>query len=146
MLTDGAAMITRRRLMVFGLLATLTALGVGGWMLWPQPTAITRENAAKINIGMTVAQVEAILGGPERDDTTGPGIREEPPEFAPPDASGRRYRITFIDTRPRLEWRSDEVQIWVLVNSDACVTECTWFPMRRAPESPLDKLRRWLHL
>jgi hypothetical protein len=61
-------MTTRRRLLVFGLLATVTGLSVGGsWLLWLRPTtAITRENAAKIKEGMTLAEVEAILG-PERN-------------------------------------------------------------------------------
>jgi hypothetical protein len=55
-----------RRLLVFGLLAT--GMGVGGWLLWPRPSAVTPENAAKIQLGMTRTQVEAILGG-QADET-----------------------------------------------------------------------------
>jgi hypothetical protein len=47
------------------------ALGVGVWLVWPQPSAITRENYECIQTGMTRADVEAILGGPARDETTG---------------------------------------------------------------------------
>jgi hypothetical protein len=64
-----------RRLMLFGLLACLAALGMAtGLLVWSatRGTVITRENAAKIQVGMTVGEVEAILGGPARSDATGP--------------------------------------------------------------------------
>ncbi len=32
--------------------------------LWPRPSAITAENTARIRDGMTLDEVEAILGGP----------------------------------------------------------------------------------
>src|SRR5260370_30931418 len=63
-------MITRGRLVPLGLLGGLFALGLGGWLLWPR-TAITPENAAKIREGMTLLEVEAILGGPGRNESTG---------------------------------------------------------------------------
>jgi outer membrane protein assembly factor BamE (lipoprotein component of BamABCDE complex) len=62
--------MTRRRLLLFALIAVAVVLAVGVWLLWPR-TAITRENAAKIQAGMTLAEVEAILGGPARDEMTG---------------------------------------------------------------------------
>src|ERR1700722_14790543 len=65
--------MSRRRLLVFGFLVVLVMLGVGGVVLWAQPrTAITRENAAKIQVGMALTEVEAILGGPARDESSGP--------------------------------------------------------------------------
>jgi hypothetical protein len=137
----------RRRLLLSTIVAIVVAvvLAVVVWLLQP-PTAITRENAAKIKEGMAMDEVEAILGGAARDETTGPVIREEPPEFAPRDASGRSFRITILDQRPHLEWHSDEVRIWVHFDSNGNVTECTYFPTHRAEESLLDKLRRWLRL
>jgi hypothetical protein len=48
-------------------LGTAVALAVGLWWVWPR-TAITRENAERIREGMTLAEVEAILGGPARDE------------------------------------------------------------------------------
>jgi outer membrane protein assembly factor BamE (lipoprotein component of BamABCDE complex) len=58
----------RRRLLLA--LALLTCVLAGGvaWLLLARETAITRENAAKIENGMTQAEVEAILGGPARND------------------------------------------------------------------------------
>jgi hypothetical protein len=43
-------------------------LAVGGWVL--PHTAITPGNAARIEVGMTLQQVEEILGGPARDEST----------------------------------------------------------------------------
>jgi hypothetical protein len=54
----------RRRLLLFGLAAGLIVLAVGNWLLRPRPTAITEENYGAIRVGMTLEEVEAILGGP----------------------------------------------------------------------------------
>jgi hypothetical protein len=51
-----------RRLLLFGLPAALLASAIAAALLWPR-TAITRENAARIQVGMTLTQVEAILAG-----------------------------------------------------------------------------------
>ena len=64
-------MTTRRRLLLPSLLACLATLAV---VLWPR-TAITPENAAKIQAGMTLTEVEALLGGPARDE--GMGVAED---------------------------------------------------------------------
>jgi SmpA / OmlA family len=63
--------MTRRRLLLLALPVALVLLGVSGWALWPRPSAITRENFKKIEPGMTLAEVEAILGGPARSETWG---------------------------------------------------------------------------
>jgi hypothetical protein len=74
-------MSRRRLLLMFGFLVVLVMLGVGEFVLWAQPrTAITRENAAKIQVGMTLAEVEAILGGPARYEATGELVAEIPGE------------------------------------------------------------------
>jgi hypothetical protein len=58
---------TRRRFLLFSL-AAVAGLVVAGWLIWPR-TEITRENAAKIKEGMTLAEVEAIFGGPARSES-----------------------------------------------------------------------------
>src|SRR5437868_999234 len=63
--------MTRRRLLLLALPVALVLLGVGAWVLWPR-TAITVENGDRIREGMTRAEVESILGGPERIEATGP--------------------------------------------------------------------------
>src|SRR5260370_34353920 len=55
-----AVMTTRRRLLVFGLLAGLLWLGTGAWFLWESADANT------IRPGMTLAEVTEILGPPDR--------------------------------------------------------------------------------
>jgi hypothetical protein len=59
----------RRKLLVA--LAGLTVLAAGTIVLWPRPDRITRENYRRIQIAMSLAEVEAILG-PEGDYTTAP--------------------------------------------------------------------------
>jgi hypothetical protein len=139
------ASMTRRRLLLFGVPVVAVALTIGVWSLLPV-SAITRENAARIQAGMTLTEVEAILGGPARDETTGPVVRVDPPEFAAPDSRGIRYRIAFVDSRPHHEWQSDEARISVHFGEDGRVTDSTDFPMRRAEETLVNMLRRWLHL
>jgi|SRR5882724_6685651 len=131
-------MTTRRRLLLFGLLAGVLALGVGGWMLWPR-SAITRENAAKVQTGMTLAEVESILGGPERDESTGrleqDGSNDDP------------SRLEFFDAlRKAKNWRSDRVIIDVHLDAAGRVQVCYRLQVRRVQESPLAILRRWLRL
>src|SRR5581483_10591386 len=89
--------MSRGRLLVVGLRlsVTLALVGVGAWMVWPRPSAITWDNAAKIKAGMTLREVEAILGGRARDDTTGLIIN-------------RDFVIELAGAVQR-EWRSDTV-------------------------------------
>jgi hypothetical protein len=70
-------MTRTRRLLLFAVPAGLAVALIAAWLLWPR-TAITRENAEKIQVGMTLAEVEAILGGPARDDQS-PGDPARPP-------------------------------------------------------------------
>src|SRR5262245_10142275 len=71
----------RRRVVGGAALASLGALGLTAWLLWPR-TAITRENGEKIHEGMTQAEVEAILGGPARDEASGPLVADSTPAEA----------------------------------------------------------------
>jgi hypothetical protein len=55
--------MTGRHLLLLGLSAGLM-VAVGSCLLSPRPSAITEENYGKIRVGMTLEEVEAILGGP----------------------------------------------------------------------------------
>ncbi len=137
--------MTHRRLLVFGLPVALVVLCVGGRVLWPR-TAIRFENALKIREGMTLAEVETLLGGPARDETTGPVV--------PEDAMDAPAGWLVLTKRPPAGWAQPEPRYW---RSDR-LTVATWFDaedrvvvhavlfMRRADESPLDILRRWVRL
>lgn len=144
--------MTRRRLLLFGLPAgaTVLALGVAAWALWPR-TAITRESAAEIQVGQTLLEVEAILGGLARSDMTGPCVVDLD-DLDNRDLLAlqqRRYINVLVAIRGgdrcRL-WQSDVVEIAVQFDDQWRVTSCDVIPMRRAEESPIDALRRWLRL
>lgn len=135
--------MTLRRLLLFGLLAGLIALGACVWLLWPR-TAITRENAAKIREGMTLAEVQAILGGPERNESSGPLCPDEP------DGEAGEFVASWYQDMKLMEgrhvWGSDKIIIVLRVENDGKVSSPSCIPMRRMNESPLEILRRWLNL
>jgi len=126
----------RRRLFVaLGLLAGLMLTGVVAWLLWPR-TAISRENAVTIREGMTLTEVEAILGGPARDETTGPvevGFLAQ-----------KRYATA--TPLQRHQWKSDEILVTVECDPEGRVWSCVTTLVRRVDESPIAMFRRWLGL
>jgi hypothetical protein len=146
-------MLKRRRYVLLLTLPTVAAaLAVGVWLLWPR-TVITRENAAKIQARMTLPEVEAILDGPARDETTAPVTADL--DESEPEALARRAQLYLLDMKlaviadwrhRRLTWKSDYVMIAVAFDPDERVTECISLPMRRVSESPVPALRRWLGL
>ena len=130
-----------RHLLLLALPAVL-ALGLVAWLLWPRTdiTAITEENAEKIREGITVAEIEAILGGSGRSESTGrflPAMSNE--QF-------REIAIRFRPAEPHSEWQSNQVRVLVRFDPEGRVKEWTCFPVRRESESPVDMLRRWLGL
>jgi hypothetical protein len=147
-------MTTRRRLLVFGPLA-VAALVVGMWLLWPR-TAITRENAAKIQAGMTLAEVEAILGGPARDEATGhltADLERRPEEDEPGWEFRCEIELMFVFRNGAWfswdgvhEWSSDRVIIQIACDSERQVRWMRCMAVRRVQERPLLMLRRLLRL
>jgi hypothetical protein len=145
----------RRRLLLFGLLVAITLAMVGGiwwWAVWPH-TAISRENAARIDKGMTRAEVEAILGGPARiEPSTGvvPDLDLNLPENDQLLRLMEEQQLALIaETRPIAErpiWVSDNVSIYVRFDDQGRVEKCLSVPVRPVQESLTDKLRRWLRL
>ncbi len=145
-----------RRLLLLAVVAVVVALAGGLWALWPR-SAITRENFAKIREGMTKDQVEAILDGPSRDESTGPidvdwGNASEGAEWDRMTPE-ERLRVQFEWFRELrnysgmpTEWKSDCAVIHVCFDGRGTVMEQTFYPARRMPESVVDKVRRWLHL
>jgi hypothetical protein len=114
------------RRLVLVLVAGIALLAFGVWLLWPR-TAITRENAAKILPGMTLAEVEAILGGPARDETP-----------------KRPLVVKIQGVHPDCEWNSDQVSIWLHLDAEGRVRECRAIPV--PAQSGLNRLRRRLGL
>jgi hypothetical protein len=122
----------RRLLIALGFVALLLVAGAV-WMLWPGSSSrITRQNGAMLQQGMTLAEAEAILGGPARDVST--GLLDPDLKMAPGD--------------PQREWRSDEVIIHVTIDRDGRVSAITVMPVRRflVQEPMLTRLRRMIGL
>src|SRR5262249_33709352 len=123
------------------------AASVVGFAAWPR-SAINEENAARIEVGMDQATVEAILG-PSRDESTGPlALASVPHNWT--------GQVEFVLERESLgpgsphpidgeEWVSNTLYIRVVFHNDR-VSEHHAIPVRRVWESPLDMLRRLLHL
>ena len=126
-------MIRKRWVVV---LMVATCLGVVGFAAYLRTCAmaINKEIVAKIENGMTLAEVEAILGGPARDESNalalGGYCRAEP------DRSDWSIK----------EWISDDAAVAVWFGDDEFVTDSTEFTILRQHESYLDKVRRWLRL
>jgi hypothetical protein len=140
--------MTCRRVLFFALTIAALLLGVG-WLLWSR-TAITRDNAAKIREGMTVAEVEAVLGGPARQETSRkleleplPGEQDTHTRRAEWDS---RYSFCKADDVQPLYWCSDEVIIVILVDSENRVKRVDATSVRPASEPVIDRLRRLLRL
>jgi hypothetical protein len=123
----------RCRLVVLAAAGAAVALAVGFWMLWPPThiTAITWANAAKVQPGMTLDEVEAILGGPARFDATGPVS----------------YCLTGVEgfdpTVPRPpEWLSDEVLVMVYLDANRRVQRCVPVTVQQEDRNVIGIIRR----
>src|SRR5687768_3067975 len=90
--------MTRRRvLVVLGVLAAGGMLAAGGWWLTTPRVLFTPEQVEQITAGMTLEEVEAILGAPPGDYTTRP---------LSPEAAVIR-QLCRPGGRGQLIWRSD---------------------------------------
>jgi hypothetical protein len=147
--------MTRKR---WALLLMLVACAgvVGVWLLWPRSSVINAENAAKIHAGMTRTEVEALLGGPARDDRSGPGISggiggaeeidDDETEF---------WKLVSISFEPEGNhpnvhfWKADYIAIGIIFDTHQLVSRKgsvgSW-PQHGVGPSPLELLRRWLRL
>jgi hypothetical protein len=125
--------MTRRRVLLLGSVAVVAALVVAAWIAWPCASSITFENANRIHHGMTLQEVEAILGGPARDDTGGVN-------------NGVEYGVTeLVIGDGYREWIGPEYGILIAFRSDRAGQ--IWIGnTRRQTFSPVDRLRRWLGL
>jgi hypothetical protein len=122
----------RRGFLFLSLAAVVFGLAVA-WLPWPH-TAITRENAARLRKGMTRAEVEVILGGPERDETGG-AVHWDPED--------NPYGYEGLG---RTSWASDEVIVWVSFDAAGRADELLIVPCIPLENGPLDIIRRWLRL
>jgi hypothetical protein len=108
-----------------GLALVALALAVTDWMLTPPP-GVTEANVKRIRPGMTLAEVESILGGP--GDRLLLTNREK--------AFTARGLLYF--------WAGDAGSAWVVVTEDGRVHEAEWVPDCDAQPGSFARLRAWL--
>jgi hypothetical protein len=115
-------------------------------MLWPR-TAITVGNAAKVHRCMTLAEVEAFLGGPARDESSGIVILAGGPDNSSLNGGSVPVESPFWDGDDIVgcirTWLSDSAAVWVVFDNADAVADVRHRPTCRLHESPLNRLRRW---
>jgi hypothetical protein len=135
------------RFLFLSLAAIAVGVAVGMWLFWPR-TAITRENAARIQEGMTLEEVEVIFGGPSRDESTGPLTANARAYQGIVDVSWFRHEPWGGEPDPQRTrfWVSDHVMVRVDHDGSCNVTNAAVLPVQRIHEPILVMLRRWLRL
>jgi hypothetical protein len=122
------------RFLLFSLAAVLVGLAIGVWLLWPTASDHINHNSyQKIQEGMSLAQVEHLLGGPPGHYNTrpiGPLITE----------------VTMPVGATLQEWVGNDWRISVCLSADASVLFAEIDPVPIRAESVVDRLRRWLRL
>jgi hypothetical protein len=121
--------------LVVALVVTVPAIA---WLTWERPSAITRENYLKLNYGMSLKEVEQILGGPARIEATDPAARAFFASHGPPGL---------------MKWANNHYGMGLRFDADGRLAGrwATQFagPAGRPPRSPetvLDVIFRWLGL
>ena len=152
----------KRRFVVMGLgaIGALLILVISIRLL-NSKTSITYENFEKIQEGMTLAEVETILGGPARTESSGPLIAEVADDEEVGNDEMRRAvglnRLLFFTqdlahdpnepppSSPLL-WESNHVLILVCIDSMGCVEARSALEVRPLHASPWDIICRWFQL
>ena len=122
----------RRKLLVLTGLAVVVAAGMV--VVWPEPPSLVRvtmENCNLIRLGMTRAEVEAILGPP--GDYRSHPTEGFPPRGPNPVTSGASFTC--------LQWQGDTIDIQICVTPNGDMLEMKAMSSQPAKLGPLDPLR-----
>jgi hypothetical protein len=117
-------------------------------LLWPEkPSVITPEKARKIQPGMSLEEVETILGGPARFDYDGP-VTNEGVSIA--DKVDRQALAQLNRPKPpnsvrELRWGSGTVTVYVHFDAAGKSLPVRYLLHSPAPETLLEWVRRKLH-
>jgi hypothetical protein len=129
-----------------GLLGFAVVVTAGALGLWPGSGRITKENFNRIHAGMTLAEVEAILG-PPGDYASGPVVPDDDSsEWTLNHCIGGNEAFGFATTVA--VWTSDAMLVSVGFGPDGTMTVLEPLVLKRVPQSPLDNLvwrveRQW---
>jgi hypothetical protein len=125
----------KAKLVAVALLASLlVASGASAYLR--QPSRITLESYHRIDLGMTVSQVEAILG-PPGDYTSGPTSDSGWHETA--------IYLSRHGPEPQLTWMTDSANIAVSFDSIGRADDKAFWRSQREEQTPLQNLC-WLAL
>jgi hypothetical protein len=95
---------------------------------------------------MSLANVESILGGPARDESTGPLVESHPGMEAVHEMNRLKQSIlTMPFVAEPTCWVSDELLVVIYFDTEGRVFWCRSVPCMRA-DDPFRTLRRWLGL
>jgi len=109
-------------LLSLGIAAVGLGLAFTDWMLSLRP-GVTEANLKQVRAGMTLQEVEALLGCP--------GVR-----------ACRTANST--STSEDYYWENEEGRAWISIGSDGRVETAGWTSLDRARPGPLDRFLAWL--
>jgi hypothetical protein len=143
-----------------GLLIGCIAAAIVCYATAEPQSPINGENAARIQVGMTLAEVEQLLGGPARDESSGKlaSVCDES-EFSeltvhffkhPPVFCSAGMTIFLNNGKEAhsfpILWVSDRLIVRVFLDTEGHVEFSESMPVFCADEHPIRALvRRWLH-
>jgi hypothetical protein len=110
-----------------GLVAVVGVVGIAAFLLGPR-SPVNPDNFEKIQVGMTLAEVEDILGGPGRPVSVW-------------NRSGRRNAAGELAQETCRVWEGGETVITIFFDEQGVVLEKE---IGHQPGSMLDRFRRWL--
>jgi hypothetical protein len=137
-------MIAARKILIssVGLILVAFVVGLGLMLVMPR-SQINHDNASKVHNGITLQDVEELLG-PERNESTGPlwehlgdGWKQQVTY-----ESARRGSIQDLGTRRC--WASDELVVIVIFDDQGLVRSTSLIEVFH--EGWFDQVRRWLGL
>jgi hypothetical protein len=99
------------RLLLLTLPVTVVLLG-GAWLMWPpDPAASVRAKVAKVRLGMTLAEVEGLLGAPDTTASNRDGWYGRPCTMCVWDFSESVDVVIILDENDRVV-REGRVTVW----------------------------------
>jgi hypothetical protein len=115
-----------------GLVPLAVVLFFAAWLLPPDACPVTKAAYEKVKSGMTRSEVEAILGGPAGDYTTGEH------EMGP--GGPTHGRIFYWNEL----WEGDEGTVYLAIGEKGVLRKEFWPGRRTRPWTPLERMGHWI--
>jgi hypothetical protein len=136
-------MLTRRRLLICLLIATLLIVPVAGWVVWREITKPEPVRAyERLRLGMTHEEVQTAIGAPQEDFDLPWGDLTIIREIGLPSAHLRD--LSGFATGDQWFW--DDFCIWVVFDDRGQAVGLYLIDTGNRPPSVLEQLRAWVGL